>query len=612
MIADCSTNVWNRYDAQKPQCGFGEAGLCCRNCLQGPCRIDPHGEGPAVGVCGATADTMVARQFLEAVAIGTASHAAHARHLVAALEGMDIADIDRSKLKQVAARLQIDTDGRDNTDIVRDLVQVARSEFTDQQKWSLSVLPERRHAELRGAKLIPNFGIDAEIREALHRIHYGCDADPASLISAAIRLSIADLDACCMATELSDILFGVPQPVVASANIGVLKADAVNIALHGHSPRLSEAIIATAPKFENSARAAGATAGINLVGICCTGNEALMRQGINACASMLNQEAPMLTGAVDAMVTDYQCIMPSLTEVAKCTGTPVITTSDSAKIPGAQHLKFDENPEATVKKILMIATQNFKRRKGKVVHIPKAKTTSVAGFSVEALITALSRLDSDQPLKPLIDLIKSGHIRGIGLLAGCNNVKVKQDHNFIAMAEELLKKNILLVATGCGAGAFMRHGFMDPANVDRLCGETLAKVLHQIGEKNNLGGPLPPVLHMGSCVDNSRPVALAAALATAMDCDISDLPLVASAPEATTPKAMAIATYAMALGLPVHVGVPLPVGGSQNAMNLLRDDALTGGRLILEPVAENAAALLINIIDEHRIKLGLSQRRAAA
>jgi carbon-monoxide dehydrogenase catalytic subunit len=434
------------------------------------------------------------------------------------------------------------------------------------------------------------------------------DADPVNLLLAGLRCAVADLAGCYMGTDLADILFGTPKPVVSEANMGVLKPDHVNIALHGHNPVVSEVLVAAAGELGEKARAAGA-AGINLVWVCCTGNEVLMRHGIPACTHSVSQEMALMTGALDAMVVDYQCIMPAVVNAAECAGTPIITTMDIAKISGAEHVEFTE--EAAVPKaheIIDRAIAQFKRRKDKPVDIPDVKTPVVAGFSVEAIVAALSKLDAADPLKPLAEQIKAGNIRGICLFAGCNNVKVPQDKNFLHMAKKLLRNNVLVAATGCGAGALARHGLMDPANVDALCGDGLKAVLTAIGEANGLGGPLPPVLHMGSCVDNSRAVALTVAMAQYLGVDTHQLPVVASAAEAVSEKAVSIGAYAVAAGLPTHVGVMLPVLGSQTVAQVLTEKLkdLTGGYFIVDLDPDTAADKLLAAIDERRKGLGLS------
>lgn len=607
--------VWDRFEAMLPQCGFGDTGLCCRNCLQGPCRIDPFGEGPAEGICGATADTMVARGLDRAIAAGTAAHSGHARHLAHALlkvaNGLtgsySIKEVE--KLRAVAARISIPTDGRSDSDIARDLANAALADFHEKETpvlWAATVVNPERAKVLTDLGLVPK-GIDHEISEIMHRTVYGVDADPVNLLLGGLRCGVADLAGCYMATDLADILFGIPKPRLTEANLGTLKADAVNIALHGHNPLLSDLLVTRADTRKEAAIAAGAS-GLNLVGICCTGNEVMMRHGIPACTHSVSQEMALMTGALDAMVVDYQCIMPSVASVAECMNTTLITTMEIGKIPGAKHIPFTEETAAQrADEIFDIAIANFKRRKGRPVDIPQIKTPVVAGFSVETIVSALAKVDPNDPLKPLIDNIKAGNIRGVCLFAGCNNVKVAQDSNFTAMARKLLKENVLLLATGCGAGALMRHGFMDPANTDELCGDGLRAVLRAIGEANNLGGPLPPVLHMGSCVDNSRAVALAVAVAQYLGVDTDKLPVVASAAEAVSEKAVSIGAYAVAAGLPTHVGVMLPVLGSPLVTQVLTDKVkgLTGGYFIVDLDPESAAEKLLAAIDERRAGLGL-------
>ncbi|MBA4423938.1 MAG: carbon-monoxide dehydrogenase catalytic subunit [Syntrophus sp. (in: bacteria)] len=607
--------VWDRYEAMTPQCSYGDTGLCCRHCLQGPCRLDPFGEEPRTGICGATADVMVARGLDRAIAAGTAAHSGHAKHLAHTMmkmvkgEAKDYSIKDGAKLKAVAGRLGIAVEGREEMAIAEDVAKAALADFHEKETpvlWATTVVTPGRVKVLSALGAVPK-GIDHEVSEIMHRTLYGVDADAVNLLIAGIRCGVADLAGCYMGTDLADIMFGTPTPLVSKANLGTLKQDMVNIAVHGHNPVLSEMIVAVAGDMETEAADAGAS-GINIVGVCCTGNELMERHGIPSCTHSVSQEMAMLTGAVDAMVVDYQCIMPSVVTVAECMGTKIVTTMDLCKITGAQHIEFAE--EAAVEKakeVIRVAIESFGRRKGKPVDIPDIVNTVVAGFSVESIVAALSKLDAQDPLKPLIDNIKNGNIRGVCLFAGCNNVKVPQDKNFKIIAERLLKENVLVVATGCGAGALMRHGFMDPANVDRLCGDGLKAVLTAIGEANGLNGPLPPVLHLGSCVDNSRAVAITVAIANYLGVDIDKLPVVASAAEAVSEKAVSIGIYAVAAGLPTHVGVMLPVLGSPAVTQILTDKVkdLTGGYFIVDLDPESSADKLLAAIDERRKGLGL-------
>lgn len=609
--------VWDRLEKQLPQCGFGELGVCCRNCMQGPCRIDPFGEGPRLGVCGATADTIVARNLDRHIAGGTAAHSGHAKHLAHTLlkaargEAPDYAVKDEGKLRAVAARLGLPTEGKSVNQIAEAVAQVALAEFSEKETplaWAVTTVTTGRVNTFLKYGVVPT-GIDSAISEIMHRTSYGVDADAVNLLLAGVKCALADYAGCHMATDLADILFGTPKPVVSTANLGALKVDAVNIAVHGHNPVLSDVIAQVAHELDDEARAAGAPAGVNLVGICCTGNEVLMRHGIPSVTHSVSQEMAIVTGALDAMVVDYQCIMPSLASVAECYHTRLITTMAIAKIPGATHVEFNEKKaHETALQIIRLGIEAFKRRDPRKVNIPTHQSTAVVGFSTEAIVGALALVNKDDPLKPLIDNIVNGNILGVCLFAGCNNAKVRQDSAFVAIAKALAAQNVLLLATGCGAGAFARHGLLTPAATEEYAGPGLKAVLTAVGQAAGLNGPLPLILHMGSCVDNSRPVDVAVAIANKLGVDVDKLPVVASAPEATAEKAISIGTWAVAAGLPVHLGVVPPVLGSATVTTVLTATVkdLFGGYFIVETDPAAAANKLLEAIKERRAGLGLA------
>ncbi len=611
--------VWDRYEAQLPQCGFGEAGLCCRHCMQGPCRISPFEDGPQIGVCGANADVMVARGIMRAIAAGTASHGGHAKHMAHTLlraargEAPDYSVADETKLKTVAERLGIAQDGKSANELAEAVARAALEEFSEKESpllWAVKTVTEGRIEKFRKLGIVPT-GIDSSVAEAMHRSTYGVDSDPVNILLGAVKCAIADYTACHIATDMADILFGTPSPLKTSANLGVLRKDAVNVAVHGHNPLLSEMVVkaAEAPEMIEKARKAGAEGGINVVGICCTGNEVMMRHRIPLATSSVSQETALMTGAVDAMVVDYQCVMPGLAAISECLHTTIVTTMPIAKIPGAVHVEFtEEEALSKAKEILEVAIEAFQKRDPSKVKIPEVTSEAFAGFSTEAIVYALSLLNKEDPLKVLIDQIVEGNIYGICLFAGCNTVKVPQDANYLKMIETLVKRNVLVLATGCASGAFARHGFMTPEATKEYASDGLKAVLTAVGEAAGLGGPLPLVLHMGSCVDNSRAVDVAVAVANRLGTDLDKLPVVASAPEPVTEKAIAIGTWAVASGLPTHVGVVPPVIGSKLVTQVLTEGIkdLLGGYFIVEPDPEKAADRLLLAIGERRKALGLN------
>ncbi|PLX94926.1 MAG: carbon-monoxide dehydrogenase catalytic subunit [Desulfuromonas sp.] len=610
--------VWDRHKAMQPQCGFGQLGVCCRICWKGPCRIDPFDDGPKRGICGADAHTIVARNVIRMIAAGAAGHSEHGRHIALAL--LEVAEgklpayqiRDEAKLIAVAGKLGIATEAREILEIAHDIATVSLNDFRNQDTatpcaWTKATLTEKRMEKLAALGVLPH-NIDAVITQIMGRTLVGCDAEPANLILGGIKGALADYDGMSLATDLSDILFGTPAPVVTAANLGVLKEEAVNIAVHGHNPLLSEVVCDVALQMNEAAKQAGAKEGINIVGVCCTGNEVMVRHGIPLAANYLSQEMVLVTGAVDAMVVDVQCIMPAVSEIAGCYHTELITTMDENKISGARHVSFREaTATEDARQIITLAIDAFRRRDAKRVTIPDVQQTAIVGFSTEAIVAALSLLDAEQPLKPLLDNVVNGNIRGIALFAGCNSTRTPQDNSFVTMAKALAKNNVLLLATGCGAGAFAKHGMMTQEATLAYAGDGLKAVLTAVGEAAGLNGPLPLVLHMGSCVDNSRAVSVAVAVANALGVDLDALPLVASAPEAMSEKAVAIGSWSVALGIPTHLGTMPQVLGSSTVTELLTETAkdLFGGYFLVETDPEEAAQKLLAVIDEKRRGLGI-------
>jgi len=596
--------VWDRLAKQQPQCGYCQLGTSCRICAMGPCRVDPFGDGPQKGVCGADADIIVARNLARMVVGGASAHSDHGRDILETLhlvgEGKtDVYKIsDTAKLRRVAAEYGIVSEGKSDQEVAKALAWQIMEDY-GMRREGLPLAkraPQARQDVWRKTGTYPR-GIDRENVEMMHRTHMGVDNDWVNILLQAVRTSLSDgWGGSMVATELSDVLFGVPTPKTSQMNLGVLKADQVNIILHGHNPMLSEVILAASqdPELLELAKSMGAQ-GINLAGLCCTGNEVLMRKGIPMAGNHLIQELSIVTGAVELMIVDYQCIMPSVGETAKCFHTKVISTFDKAKFPGVEHVSFDPEHGLEIgKRIVRMAVENFSNRVAARVQIPVQPVPVMAGFSVEAILAALGGTP-----KPLIDAIVAGSIRGAAGIVGCNNPKIRQDLGHTELTKRLIENDILVVVTGCAAVADGKAGLMVPEAAE-MAGPGLKAVCQALG--------IPPVLHMGSCVDNSRIIALGAALANALGVDISALPLAGAAPEWYSEKAVSIGLYVVTSGIFTVLGIAPPVFGSPNVVKLLTEglEGVFGAAFAVEPDPNRAAVLIRRHIEKKRQGLGIT------
>ncbi len=601
---DGVVTVWDRARKQEPQCLFCRTGLSCRVCAMGPCRIDPHGKGAHFGVCGADADTIVARNLSRMVAAGSASHSDHARDLIELLysigkgKASGYAIKDGGKLKRVAKEYGIDAGNHTDQELAVKLAEAMMEDF-GMKKGRLTFIdraPRQRIALWEKLKVVPR-GIDRETTETMHRTHMGVDNDCVSLLLHAVRNSLSDgYGGSMIATEVSDIIFGTPKPGFSTVNLGVLKEDHVNILVHGHNPVVSEMVVQAVEDAEmiDLAKAKGAK-GINLAGLCCTGNELLMRKKIPMAGNHLMTELAIVTGAVEAIVVDYQCVMPSLGSAAQCYHTKLYSTSDKAKFPFAEHVEFTPgNAKEQAFKVVRESIENYPRRNRDRVAIPTAPVKTMTGFSVEAIVGALGG-----SLTPLIDAIKAGKIKGAVGVVGCNNPKIRQDSGHVGLIKRLIANDILVLTTGCANVAAGKAGLQVPEAKD-MAGPGLKEVCSLLS--------IPPSLHVGSCVDNSRIVVIACALANALGVDIDKLPLAGAAPEWYSEKAVAIAFYVMASGIYTVLGVMPPIGGSDKVTKLATSGLtdVFGASFAVEPNPDRAADLIIAHISEKRRGLGLN------
>jgi len=601
-------NAWDRLDAQKPQCGFGKQGVCCRICAMGPCRVSKKAP---LGVCGADADTIVARNFLRAVACGVAAHSDHGRTVaevfIAAAKGeaKDYKLKDTAKLMRLAKEFGVKTDGRDINEIGVEVGEIALKEFGKSEGYQLMTnrAPKSRQ-EIWDKQGVRPRAIDREVTESLHRSSMGVDQDYKNILNHASRVALADgWGGAMLATELQDVLFGTPYPGRGEVNMGVIKADEVNIIVHGHEPILSEMIAAASqdPGLLAEAKKVGAN-GITVAGTCCTANELLMRHGIPIAGNFLNQELVIATGAIELMAVDVQCVMQGLAQVAAHYHTKLITTADKAKIEGVEHVSMDERKALdTARELVKRAIDNFKNR-GEV-HIPQYKQKAVGGFSFETIKYMLGG-SFRESFRPLNDNIMNGRIRGIAGIVGCTNPKVAQDYTHTTLVKELIKRNVLVLTTGCATIACGKQGLNNPAVALEFAGEGLREVCETVG--------MPPVLACGSCIDNSRLLVACSELVSegGLGDELAGLPVVGACLESIHEKALAIGQYFVASGLLVVFAEEMfPVSGSEAVSDYLFNGIENdlGGKWAVQSDPVKAADLLLERIESKREALGINE-----
>ena len=600
-----------RVKNQTPHCGFGEAGTCCRICSMGPCRITR--KSPR-GICGCDVHGIVGRNFLRFTAGGSATHSDHGREichtLYQAKEGGNYQVKDPEKLVRIAKEWGVETEGKDIYDLAHEVAELGLMEYGKPfgtQRF-LKRAPEHTQELWHNAGIEPR-AIDREVATALHMTHMGNTSLPEALVRQALRCGLSDgWGGSMMGTELSDVLFGTPKPIDSTANIGVMEKDMVNIIVHGHDPSLSEMIVyyANDPEMIALAKSVGAK-GINIAGVCCTANEVAMRHGIPMAGNFLSQENVVLTGACEAIVVDVQCIFPALGPLSKCFHTKFITTSPICRMPDSEFIQFSaENAGDNAKAIVKMAVENFKNRKQELVNIPNQVQKTRVGYSVEAIVKVLdgvanSQVDQFGTTKPLLECITSGVLRGAVAMVGCNNPKVRPDTAHIELMKKMLENDIIVIVSGCSAQAAAKAGLMDPEKAKDYCGAGLKRVCELAG--------IPPVLHMGSCVDISRMLILAAELAKDSGLNISQLPVVGCAPEWMSEKAVSIGNYVVASGLDTYLGVDPYVSGSSEICDLLTgEDGVNKwveAKYTVEKDIEKLGDMMIERIEQKRAALGI-------
>ncbi len=593
-------------------CLFGTGGTCCRVCSMGPCMII-EAASDTIGICGATAATVAARNFARMVAAGSAAHIDHAMEvslafLATARGETDFEIKDMATLRTMAKMFDIELDGRDKNEIAVELGEKVIAEFGRLEGPINGVkrAPKKRQELWKKLGIEPR-GLQREVVELMHRTAMGNDQEYKNLIKQASRTALSDgWGGSIIATGLQDIMFKAPVPVTSSVNVGVgvLSKEKVNITLHGHDPLLVEAMAMVCDEEEmvKAAKKVGAT-GINMVGVCCSGVEGIMRHGIPIAGTLVQQELVIGSGVVEVMVVDIQCIMQSLPEVAKHYHTEVITTSDRAKLPGATHIPIDHhNMLATARTVVLRAIERFPKR-GEV-HLKENKEEVVVGFTFESVKYMLGGRFRGS-YKVLNENIINGRIRGVGVIVGCTSPSTLAGDDIVTVAKELIKNDVMVVATGCAATECGRAGLLRPEAAAKYAGPGLREVCEAIG--------MPPALHRGSCVDNSRMLVgiTELVLTGGLGDDISDLPAAGCAPEWMTEKALAIGQFYVASGVLVVFGRTFPTTGSKVVTDYLCNEIENdyGGKWAVAEDPIDMARIMIEHIDKKRDALGINKKQ---
>ena len=615
MIAKARTDgvetAFDRAAGMKP-CPIGAESACCKNCFMGPCRLNPKDPYAKKGVCGATADTIQSRNFARMVAAGSAAHIQHGMALlelfreVAEGENKEYAIKDTLKLREVAQDLGLPTEGLEVYEIARSLAQELEKTFygAEGEIPFAKRVPEKTLETWRKAGIVPR-GALREVNALMNRTHMGVDQDYENIMNQISRTALADgWGGSMVGTEVSDILFGTPVPINTQVNMGVLKEDQVNIIIHGHEPNLFESMIASVsdPDLVAKAKAAGAK-GINLVGMCCSGLEVLSRHAIPHAGNFMSTEAVLVTGAVDAMAVDVQCIKQGLASVAECYGTRFFTTNPRARIEGAEHIELhEEDPRDCTDKVVLLAIDRFSRRDKPVV-IPPRVDKGVSGFSHEYINYMLGGTFRGS-YTPLNDNIINGRIRGVAGVVGCTQARVKQDEAHVILVKELIKNDVLVLQTGCSQIALTKAGLCVP-EAAALAGPGLREACEAVG--------MPPVLGLGACVDNSRILVAASEMVKTggLGNCIADLPVAGAAPEFMSEKAVAIGQYFVASGVFTVFGVTFPAMRGTRFHDLLFNglEEKGFGKWGYTRDPHEMARMMIDHIDRKRRELGLDKGR---
>lgn len=595
--------TFDRFDSQQPQCGFGMAGICCKICNMGPCKITS--KSPK-GVCGADADLIVARNLLRSAAAGVAQHGMHGREVILSLkwaaEGkLDLPILGKQKIKDTAKAFGIKTERRSIKKIASELADVLLDDMSRTVPGDYKIIEalgsEERKKVWKELDILP-ISAYHEVFESYHKTGVGTDGDWKSIMQQFLRCGLAFTYSGVVSTSIAtDGLFGVGDRVTSKVNIGALKKGYVNIAVHGHLPTLVSEIVKVGQeeKFINLAKEAGAK-GIRFYGICCSGLSAMYRYaGVIPLSNAVSAELVLGTGALDLWIADVQDVFPSIMEVAKCFRTTVVTTSESARLPGAERFEYDHHhsnigeTRALAEKIVLRGIESFKDRQGIPVYIPPYEVDAEVGFSPEYVHKHYGSM------KPLYEAVKEGKILGIVNIVGCNNPKVVYEKCVIDVANALLRNNILILTNGCASFPLMKMGYCNVSGQEHA-GESLNEFL----------GDLPPVWHVGECIDNTKSSGIFAGVAGEAGKPLYEMPFAFSSPEWSNEKGIDAALGFRLMGINSYHCVEAQIHGSKNVIEFLKEGTkdLLGSVMVVNPNPDALGEKIVADIIEKRKALG--------
>ena len=595
--------TFDRFDSQQPQCGFGMAGICCKICNMGPCKITS--KSPK-GVCGADADLIVARNLLRSAAAGAAQHGMHGREVILSLkwaaEGkLDLPILGQQKIKDTAKAFGIKTERRSIKKIASELADVLLEDMSRTVPGDYKIIEalgsEERKKVWKELDILP-ISAYHEVFEAYHKTGVGTDGDWKSIMQQFLRCGLAFTYSGVVSTSIAtDGLFGVGDRVTSKVNIGALKKGYVNIAVHGHLPTLVSEIVRVGQeeKFINLAKEAGAK-GIRFYGICCSGLSAMYRYaGVIPLSNAVSAELVLGTGALDLWIADVQDVFPSIMEVAKCFRTTVVTTSESARLPGAERFEYDHHhsnigeTRELAEKIVLRGIESFKDRQGIPVYIPPYEVDAEVGFSPEYVHKHYGSM------KPLYEAVKEGKILGIVNIVGCNNPKVVYEKCVIDVANALLRNNILILTNGCASFPLMKMGYCNVSGQEHA-GESLKEFL----------GDLPPVWHVGECIDNTKSSGIFAGVAGEAGKPLYEMPFAFSSPEWSNEKGIDAALGFRLMGINSYHCVEAQIHGSKNVIEFLKEGTkeLLGSVMVVDTNPDSLGEKIVADIIEKRKALG--------